>query len=70
VYKEQIELMNFLCACRSTYLVHITSYFCYLWLWWPNHFVHVLYSCHVLRHFHWTMPSPYCTMYVEPNEGI
>ena len=24
----------------------------------------------VLRHLHWTMPSPHCTMYVEFNEGV
>ena len=28
------------------------------------------YSRHVLRHLHWTMPSPHCTMYVEFNEGV
>ena len=27
-------------------------------------------SCSVLRHLHWTMPSPHCTMYVEFNEGV
>ena len=29
----------------------------------------VQYSRHVLRHWHWTMPSPHCTVYVEFNEG-
>ena len=28
------------------------------------------YSCHVLIHLHWNMPSPYCTLYVESNEGV
>ena len=30
----------------------------------------VQYIRHVLRHLHWTMPSPHCTMYVESNEGV
>ena len=31
VYKEQIELMNFVCTCIS-----LSYYFCYSLLRWPN----------------------------------
>jgi len=43
-------------------------YFCHSLLWWPNCFVQ--YSCHRLRHLHWTMPFPHCTMYAEFNKGV
>ena len=51
-----------------TYLVAI-SYFLFLLFIAAMAQLFVQYSRHVLRHWHWTMPSPHCTVYVEFNEG-
>ena len=60
VYKEQIELMNFVCTCKSIILF-------LLFIAMAQLFVQQIDICNGLMPM---MPSPHCTIYVEFNEGV